>query len=79
MAWFPAYNTKALIDLHDKMRVQLVYPRRCYVAMVDMKLGLAPCNTNNFVVYGQKPKELGTHFLGTLVDNLMHYCTRLLA
>ena len=36
------------------MRIWFVYARRRYVAMADMRHGLAPCNTHNFVVYGQK-------------------------
>ena len=47
---FAANNTKALIDLRDED----VYARRLYVAMADLRHGLAPCNTNKFVVDGQE-------------------------
>ena len=35
----------------SKICVQFVYDRRRYVAMADIRHGLAPCNTNNLVVY----------------------------
>ena len=52
---FPANNTKVLIDLCDE-GASMVYARRGYVAMADMRHGLAPCNNHNVVVYGQEHK-----------------------
>ena len=67
MAWFPAsllIIRRRSSTCATKMRVLFVYARRHYVAMADMRHGLAPCNTHNFVVYGQKHKVWVLVFLG---------------
>ena len=66
MAWFPAsllITQRRSSTCAMKMHVPFVYVRRRYVAMVDMRHGLATCNTQNFVVYGQKHKEWVLVFL----------------
>ena len=59
MAWFLVsllITQRRSLTCATKMSSLFVYARRLYVAMVDMRHGLVPCNTHNFVVYGQKHK-----------------------
>ena len=59
MAWFPALlliTQRRSSTFATKIRIGFVYARRCYVAMADIRHGLAPCNTHNLVIYVQKHK-----------------------
>ena len=77
MAWFPIsllIIRRRPSTCATKMRVRFVYVRRRYIAMADMRHGFAPCNTHDFLVYGQK-QIVGTRFLSenkrnTLKPNL---------
>ena len=51
-----ANNRKAQSTCATNMHVWFIYARRDYVAMADMRHGLAPSNTHSFIVYGQKHK-----------------------
>ena len=59
IAWFPALMLKTrrrLMTCVTKMLVRIVYARRYYVTLAEMRHGLTTLNSNNFVVYGQKHK-----------------------